>query len=388
MLVAGLLLPEDLGRIKVLQTFVDVASIIGGGGLIVAILKIVPESPDYSIRNYVLRYVLKNVLLFSTIVFVALNILAIFQLLSTDNLINQYFHLFSTIILISPISLVMVRYYQARELFKKVSIIQFITKFVSVSLIFFLTYTFSTQGYLSAVVLGFFISGIYLLIDLRKHIFVKPNMKQEIKGLKQRINHLSKFNFYGQVSDQLRIYSTFFVANYLILDREVFGQYSFALILIQGFGILSSSIQQFVIPKFSKDSGKGVIFFTNLFRYEKQYFLVSIIVFVLAQLIVPEAILLIFGEKYEQSIPIFRVLLIGWLIYCGFTLKGPAFIGLGRLEISFKISFYVLLLSVPLAILLGSFWGIWGIVVSYVIQTFCSFILSNYFMISLKNNSQ
>ena len=46
MLVAGLLLPEDLGRIKVLQTIVDIASIIAGGGLVVAVLKMVPETSN------------------------------------------------------------------------------------------------------------------------------------------------------------------------------------------------------------------------------------------------------------------------------------------------------------------------------------------------------
>ncbi|UII81569.1 oligosaccharide flippase family protein [Flagellimonas sp. CMM7] len=387
MLVASLLLPEELGKIKVLQTFVDVASIIGGGGLIVAILKIVPQSTKKAKQYFVLQYVLKNAFLFSFIVFFVLNTLAFFGLLSSDNQINQLFHLFSIVILISPISLLMIRYYQALELFKKASIIQVITKMFSVTVIILLTYYFAIRGYVVAVIIGFLVTALFLLFDLRDHIFSKNNIIEYANKLKSEIKNLSKFNFFAQVSDQFRIYVTFFVANYLITDREIFGQYSFALILVQALGVLSSSAQQFVIPKFSKESNNGKLFFSQLRYYEKQYFIAGLFIFLCFQLIAPYLISYFFDGKYDSSIPLLRVMLIGWLVYSAFTLKGPAFIGLGRLDVSFKVSSIALVIAIPLSILLCYHWGIWGIVISYVAQTAVSCLLSNYFMNLLKKTS-
>ncbi len=91
MLVAGLLLPEDLGRIKVLQTIIDVASIIAGGGLVVAVLKMVPETSNKTKQKYILQYSLRHAFLFSMGVLVILNILSFLGLLSSDSAINSFF---------------------------------------------------------------------------------------------------------------------------------------------------------------------------------------------------------------------------------------------------------------------------------------------------------
>lgn len=385
MLVAGLLLPEDFGRIKILQTFIDVASIIGGGGLIVAVLKMVPENSNVLNQKFVLRYSLKYAFAFSLLMFLFLNGLALAGLLSSDVQVNALFHLFSIVILISPISLIMVRYYQALDQFKKVSTIQLISKGISVFFIIGFTYIYLIKGYLFGVVLGFVITVIYLAYDLRTHIFFKESFTRELRAkLSNQIKNLSKYNLFGQISDQLRVYASFFVANYLILDRELFGQYSFALILIQGLGVLSSSTQQFLIPRFSRNSKNKTFFFAELKLFEKNYFYVALVIFVAAQIILPFLTTLVFSGKYDASIPYFRVLLIGWLIYSAFTLKGAAFIGLGRLDISFRISFMVLIIIVPVSILFCYFFGIWGVISSYIVQRFLNFVISRFYLNKLK----
>ncbi len=266
MLVAGLLLPEDLGRIKVLQTIIDVASIIAGGGLVVAVLKMVPETSNKTKQKYIfVQYSLRHAFLFSMGVLVILNILSFLGLLSSDLAINSFFPAFSIVLLASPISLIMVRYYQALDQFKKVSLIQFFTKTLSVGFIIGFTYFYLLKGYVFGVVLGFIVTLLYLLYALQNDIFKRSFIDSNNKNvIVKQINNLSKYNFFGQVSDQLRVYAGFFIANYFILDRELFGQYSFAIILIQGLGVVSSSVQQFVLPKFSKLSGNKRLFFNEL----------------------------------------------------------------------------------------------------------------------------
>lgn len=381
MLVAGLLLPEDLGRIKVLQTIIDVAAIIAGGGLVVAVLKIVPSTLNKSKHYFVLQYSLKHAFLFSIGVFIILNILSILGLLSSDAEINSLFPAFSLVLLASPISLIMVRYFQALDQFKKVSIIQFVTKTLSVCFIIGFTYFYLLKGYVLGVVIGFVFTLFYLLYALRDHIFIKETVESSITNdLLKQIKNLSKFNFFTQVSDQMLMYAGFFIANYFVLDREVFGQYSFALILIQGLGVISSSVQQFVLPRFAKLSSNKLLLFKELKGFERKYIFISLFVFCCAQLIVPFIVDFLFLGKYNQAMPFFRVLLVGWLIYSLITLKGPAFIGTGRLDLSFKISFYILLIITPILIVLCHYYGVWGVVFGYIIQAILAYVYAYNFI--------
>lgn len=388
MLVAGLLLPEDLGRIKVLQTIIDVAAIIAGGGLVVAVLKLVPEISNKTTQRFILQYSLKHAFLFSIGVFVVLNILSFLGLLSSDSEINSLFPTFSVVLLASPISLIIVRYFQALDQFKKVSVIQFVTKVFSIGFIIGFTYFYLLKGYIIGVVLGFLVTLFYLLYALKDHILKKYVVEVSTKNeLTKQIKNLSKFNFLGQVSDQLRVYAGFFIANYFILDREIFGQYSFALILIQGLGVISSSVQQFILPKFAKLSVNRSIFFKELRSYEKKYILVALFIFVGAQITIPYIVDIVFSGKYNEAMPFFRVLLFGWLIYSAFTLKGAAFIGLGKLDKSFRVSFYVLLSTIPLLIILCYYFGIWGVVYGYVLQYAFNYFIAHWFLESVKNEN-
>lgn len=387
MLVAGLLLPQDFGRIKVLQTIIDVAAIVAGGGLVVAVLKLVPETSNKTTQRFILQYSLKHAFLFSIGVFVVLNILSFLGLLSSDSEINSLFPIFSVVLLASPISLTIVRYFQALDQFKKVSAIQFVTKVFSVGFIVGFTYFYLLKGYVIGVVLGFLVTLFYLLYALKDHILKKYVVEVSTKNeLTKQIKNLSKFNFLGQVSDQLRVYAGFFIANYFILDREIFGQYSFALILIQGLGVISSSVQQFILPKFARLSVNRSMFFKELRSYEKKYILIALFIFVGAQITIPYIVDIVFSGKYNEAMPFFRVLLFGWLIYSAFTLKGAAFIGLGRVDLSFKASFWVLIMILPISVILCMVFGIWGIVFAYIIQSLISLILSNYFIKTIAND--
>src|SRR5690606_35141283 len=134
------------------------------------------------------------------------------------------------------------------------------------------------------------------------------------------------------------------------------------------------------IPKFSKLSRNKSIFFSQLRSFEIKYFTVAVFVFTLGQLVIPWLVNLIFGDKYELAVTYFRILFFGWLVYSGFTLKGVAFIGLGRVDLSFKTSFFVLLLILPVTVLLCSFYGIWGVLSAYILQSLFSLILSTYYI--------
>lgn len=379
MLIAWMLSPEDLGRIKTLQIFTDVSVIIAGGGLLAAISKMVPEAEDQEKRAYILQFAIKRTLIFSFLIFGIVNILSLLDLLSKESEVNNLFHTYSILIFPMASTLLFTRYFQSINEFKRISKIQLVTKLLTGMIIILGTYLFLIKGYIVSMLIGFMITCLYMLYDLREIVFNERYFKGK-KILDKKILNLSKFYFLAQISDQFRMYISFFIANYVILERELFGQYSFALTILQGLFVFSSSVQQFLIPKMSKDSIDKNVFFKKLNGYIKKYFSICVLVFVLTQILAPPLLNFIFDNKYEAAMPLLRVLLIGWLIQSLFILIGPAFIGLGKMNYLFYISLITLIIITPVIILLSKEYGTLGIVWGYVFQNVINLFLMRYYL--------
>ena len=59
LLVAKIMSPTNVGIVKTIETFANMAIVLGGGGVIFAILKVIPENKDSAIRKVALIFSLK-----------------------------------------------------------------------------------------------------------------------------------------------------------------------------------------------------------------------------------------------------------------------------------------------------------------------------------------
>lgn len=370
--------PTDVGIIKTIETFANMAIVLGGGGVIFAILKVIPEHKDSAIRRLSLLFSLKYATFFSLAVFVFFNLLAYSGFVSQDDKLVYWFQQYSFIIVPSVLTMLLIRYYQAIDRFKRISTVIFYLKLLSAGFVLSFTYFFFIRGYVLSMVITTVLATLILLYDLRKELVDKTISERHLE-IRQKIIRLSKTAFIAQVIDQLKLHSGFLIANYIILDRELFGNYAFALILIQGISILSSTVQQFIIPKMSEISNNLNLFYTKLRIFEKRFRILAFIVLIGTQLFLPFIITLIFGDKYLEAIPILRILLIGWFIESFYALKGVIFLSLGKMKYISYASLTIFLISVPVIYYLDVKYAAIGAACAYVFQNLVSLGVFSYY---------
>jgi O-antigen/teichoic acid export membrane protein len=221
---------------------------------------------------------------------------------------------------------------------------------------------------------------IILLFNIRSSFYFSNNYL-EIKG---KIKYLAQTAFTAQIIDQFKLNSGFFIANYIIIDREIFGYYTFALIIVQGLNIISTSVQQFIIPKMSELSRDIPSFFQKYKKFEYRFITISMIIFLLAELFLPFLIETVFGTKYSKSIPLLRIMLVGWGIQSFYALKGVSFLSLGKMKYVSHYSFFIFTISVPLMLWLNIIYGVKGAAFAFVLQNVISFFVISFFVKKLK----
>ena len=380
LLIAKIMTPSDVGIIKTIETFINMAIILGGGGVIFALLKVIPENKDEKLRSYSLRFAIKHVLVFSSTVFIIFNTVAYFGLIFKNKEFIFWFHLYSLIIFPSVVVMLLIRYYQAIDLFKKISTLILILKLLSSLFVLGFTYYFFIKGYVLSMVITTIIIVIILLFNIRSSFYFSNNYL-EIKG---KIKYLAQTAFTAQIIDQFKLNSGFFIANYIIIDREIFGYYTFALIIVQGLNIISTSVQQFIIPKMSELSRDIPSFFQKYKKFVYRFITISMIIFLLAELFLPFLIETVFGTKYSKAIPLLRIMLVGWGIQSFYALKGVSFLSLGKMKYVSYYSFFIFMISVPLMLWLNIIYGVKGAAFAFVLQNVISFFVISFFVKKLK----
>lgn len=378
LLLAKIMSPTDVGIIKTIETFANMAIVLGGGGVIFAILKVIPEHKDSAIRRFSLVFSIKYATIFSLLVYVAFNLLAFSGIVSNDATLVHWFQEYSFIIIPSVLMTLLIRYYQAIDMFKRISTVIFYLKLTSAGFVLWFTYFYFIKGYVLSMVITSGLATLILLIDLRKELIGKGVTDRHIE-IKNKIKSLSKTAFIAQIIDQLKLHSRFLIANYVILDRVMFGHYAFALILIQGINIVTSSVQQFIIPKMSEASMNLELFFIKHKKFERRFNLIAVAIFIGAQLLLPILVGLVFGDKYEDAMILLRIMLIGWFVEALCGLKGVVFLSLGKMNYISYASFVILLLSCPMIYYLDTTYGALGAAFAYVFQGLVSFSVLTYF---------
>lgn len=377
LLIAKIMTPNEVGIIKTIETFTGIAIVLGGGGSIFAILKLVPENKNTAIRSYLLKYSLKYTATFSLAVFLLFYILTFYGVFTTEDKTLSWLYLYSWIIIPTVLMQLLVRYYQAIDFFKRISTVIFYLKLISAAIVLGYTYFFFINGYILSMIITSSISLLMLVYDLRKDIFVKST--ETFSYLKDSFLKLSKTAFISQIVDQLKLHSGFLIAYILITDNIEFGHYSFALILVQGMNVLVTSVQQFIIPKMSESTSNIKLFFIKYNLYTKRFNYFSILLFLIAQIIIPFLIFLIYGDKYDDAILLLRIMLVGWLIQALHSLTGVIFLSLGKMKFILYSSFMILILSSPVMYFLTLKYGAVGAAYSFVVHNIASYIFMTYF---------
>jgi len=367
--IAWILLADDIGRIKSFQSFAAIAVVISGFGFNTSVLKLCSEKKTSLLEKQALfSSAVKVTLSGSVLVLLIIFISSSFGLISNDSIVNKLFIYYALSVPLVALNNLMIAYYQALKAFKKVSLLLVFARIVHVAIIIFLTYLYGLNGFVLGIIIGFLMSSILL--------FSKTEFMEGwkiVEAIHYKKNwELAKFAFLGNGVNMITLYLDIFLLNHFIHDAEEFGYYGFALTLIAGLRIVTTTVQQFVTPFFSEFSSNYEQSIKAFKRSNRIFLLVITGTAILAVLTIPFIVKFVFAGKYDSSIFYFQALTLAWLIRSSVSLKGPFLLAYGYMNVNFYNVLIVFVISIIPAWYLINTYGIIGAIYS---QLFISILL-------------
>jgi PST family polysaccharide transporter len=97
--------------------------------------------------------------------------------------------------------------------------------------------------------------------------------------------------------------------------------------------------------------------------------IISFPIFLGMSVLAPELVIVIFGEQWKASIPVFQILNIAGLLYGGFYFNTPLMMAMGKPDWKLKLDIYRTFIYC-LAFLIGINWGIIGVSLGFVLSAY------------------
>lgn len=373
--VAGILLPEDVGRIKIITTFLSVFSIIGGMGLHASTLKLCSENRSQKeIRELFSSGVVFTIV--STIVFYGLAlVLNSFGFFSSDAIIRRLIPLGLFPLITNSAFMVLVAYFQASKQIKIMSRITVANKLIAIVAIVLFTWWFGINGYYVAYNLSFIVMFFVGFRLLRKDFTFSKDRESVKHNFKTHLVY-AKPSLMSNLLSEISAYADIFVINYLLKDMKEIGYYSFALTLTVVLRVFPFTVQQIASPYFSGLAHDRSHYLQVFKKYNRQLYLVVGVTLLLAILAGPFLIRIIFAGKYDPAIPYFVLLSVGWSIRLLNQLQSAAIFGLGKIQYNAWSSFISLIFNVAVYIVFVRLYGVigaaWASIPAGVVMTLTS----------------
>ena len=172
LLVAGFLDPIEIGQIKIMQTYIGFAGILGGLGFNVALIQIASKDGVSEIeRNQYFNISLFIGLISFIVLYGIFYIFNTLGLMSKDIEIKRLFPLYAIFMLPLILQSSYLSFFQAIKQIKKMAFAQSSIKILSVLAIVIATWRFGLLGYIWALVISSFIGILIFEMQIKASIF-------------------------------------------------------------------------------------------------------------------------------------------------------------------------------------------------------------------------
>ena len=231
-----------------------------------------------------------------------------------------------------------------------------------------LGFHFGIKAAISAQIIAFLLAGIVLFFWVKKEtegIFLRPNNKYledaSFYGFKAHLGGMISFLHYR---------ADLFLVNIFVNPLAV-GFYSVAVALAEGMWLISRSVSTVLFPKVASETDADSLKqFTPLVC--RNVLLVALLVAILLFVLSHWLVVLLYSETFLESIQPFRILLIGAVAVCGYSILANDLMARGRPMLVSYISGVSLVLNIILNIIWIPKWGImgaaWATAVSYSVM--------------------
>ncbi|MEB9403808.1 glycosyltransferase [Bacillus thuringiensis] len=368
---------EDIGRIRVLQSFLSVLLIIATLGMNTTILKFCSEDILKKEKHTILKASIFVSMIISIIVMIFTVIAAFLGLLSNDEILNQQMVIYILQVPFLVLNSLGMAYLQSQQRIKTMSNLQSFTKIFILLASTACAFIFGLMGYVIALVVSTSVTSCLLFLLLKEDIKQLISLKIE----KVYINKILKFGGYTFGTGllwQLILSSGIIIANYTVQDGKQIAYYGTAQLIINTLMMVPITLNQIMIPYISKKSNDLEEVQKIALKYQLRMFFLMLIVGGMAYYIIPIIIPWAFGEAYVKSIPYFKVLLLGLIFWSMYSPKNNILYSIGKVKYTFYANFIMCIINIVLNIILVKRYEIMGIAISSTL-TFLIAIGINYF---------
>lgn len=371
--VAWVLTPEQIGQVRVMQTYLNLFTIFASLGFNTSILKLCSERRPIGEIIFLYKKAFTYTLIALCIIFSIIILLSNLNLLSNDENVNKYLPFYSLALIPVTLNSMDFSYLQARKKIKEIANVQSLTKLISLFLVIGITSLLGFNGYIIAIVIGYTLTFI-LFFNKANYL----NKGIQIVPLSNPFNThwtYAKFSFLANILGQIGSYSDILLMNYFIYDKEMLGYYSFALTMTMVVRMFTSTVQQIISPYFSEKANNITELKKAYKKYNKLYIASSSTIIFILFIIFPFIIDLIFSNKYHNSIPFFKLLLIATFIQNIYTIKGYILFGIGKIDLNFYSSIITTLFNLFIVYVMLINYDILGVAYGMIISNIFSFFI-------------
>ncbi|MDD3322401.1 MAG: oligosaccharide flippase family protein [Paludibacter sp.] len=376
--VAGILAPDDIGRIKIIQTYLSIFIIFAGMGFSSSTLKLCSENRSIDERNTLFRSALFFTILSTILLYLIILILNYYSVFSSDKLIKLILPLGLFPIISNSLFVVFASYFQAIKKIKLLSSVTISNKLISIISIVILTYLMGIKGYYVAYNISFI---LILIVCIKASGFIFTSNFFSFKHFYQFKIHwkLAKPSMLAYLLSEMSAYVDIILINYFITDMHQIGYYSFALTITVILKLFPSTVQQITIPYFSSMTNQKAEFLKIFKQYNLILYTVIGLSLITILLFFPFLVKWFLNGKYVESSQYFSFLAIGWSLRQLVQLQNGAIFSLGKIHYNVYTSLITLIFNIIAVSISLFYYGMIGATYASVAGGFVFMICSRYF---------
>lgn len=341
---------SDIGRIKILQSFMSLIFIFSGQGINAAVLKLCSENIEESEREKIFINAVKINMLTGVAGIFIVYIMSIAGFISSDAIIIKIMKLYIIVIPFNILTDLGIAYLQAIKKIKIMSKLQISIKLVTILTVIMMSYWMKLDGYVLGMICTSIIGFIIFLVLFKKELKIFKKIKLEKKYIVKLFN-IGKFGFLGNFTSQISASTDILILSYLVKDVQAIGFYSIAQIIVTTLRIAPLTLNQIMVPYVSEASSNKEKLKKIMTKYSSYNILITCALCIGSYFIVPVLISLLFGHTYLASVEYFKILLIGLIFWSLYSIKGIILWGVGKVN----RNFYFGAIMVPISLLITYF---------------------------------
>lgn len=376
-IIAWILDPADIGRLLILQSYVEILSILCGMGLNTSIVKLCAERKILGEKKFLFNLALRYTIIFTAIIYIFIFILSQSERIIVDPFIRKLMPIYALVLFPKVINLAALSYLRALKEFKSISFIQSGTKLISLLMVVLATYWFQLHGYLAALITGITFTTFVLFIKIK----ATHGSVQSIKTTAPFKTHwqLAKYAFTANILTRLGLYADMIIIGNIVKDTSQIGYYAFGKNLLLGLNVFIATAQQMTTTYFAETSDNFFEWKRRFRVYQRLFISAAVVIASTSYVCAAPVLNFLFQGKYDHSVIFFKILCAAWLIRTLYSLKGPALIGLGKIQYNLLSSALVLPFSIGFMLILALNFDVIGIAFANVLSCSIAYVFTSIF---------